>query len=57
MVLYVYHMRVIVGTDLQENSDYSESVRLAGSLTKAWVFGVPVHQMELEIKTNKMIQL
>lgn len=34
-------------TNLQENSHYSESVRFAGSLTKAWVFGVPVHQMEL----------
>ena len=53
----VHDMWVTVGTDLQENSDYSETIGLAGSITKAWVFGVPVHQMELEIKTNKMIQL
>lgn len=36
-------------TDLQENSDDSEPIRLASSLSKAWVFGVPVHQMELGI--------
>src|SRR4029434_8226191 len=35
------------GTNLQENSHHSEPVTLAGSVSKAGIFGVPVHQMQL----------
>ena len=34
-------------TDLQEYSDHSEAIRLAGGLSEAGVLGVPVHQVEL----------
>lgn len=37
----------IFSTNLQEYSDNSEAIRLAGSVTKTWVFGVPVHKMKL----------
>ena len=36
-------------TDLQEDSNNSQSIRLASGFSKAWIFGVPVHQMELGI--------
>lgn len=38
-----------ISTHLQEYSNDSEPIRLASSLTKTGVFGVPVHQMELRI--------
>lgn len=38
---------VPASTNLQEDSDHSESVTLAGSISKAGILGVPVHQMQL----------
>lgn len=35
-------------TNLQKHSDHGEAIRLAGSVAKAGIFGVPVHQVELE---------
>lgn len=39
----------VAGSHLQQNSNHSESIGFVRSVSKACIFGVPVHQMELVI--------
>lgn len=45
-----YNDTLIISAHLQENSNHSESIGLASSLAETCIFGVPMHQMKLEIK-------
>lgn len=55
--MQVKKLKQTFATNLQEYSNNSEPIGLAGGLTEAGVFGVPVNQMELGPKKTDQLNI